>query len=236
GSPRRDTALLAQVAGFVALTLGLVAGRALGPAGEAWFGSAWGVLPAAGTLVPHGFGGVFLVLAVGAAGLSLYAAGLALRAWGRRRSARARALLETCCVYLTIAGLGAAVVGTEHAAAAAAWLAPAGALGLLALAGPRRLVLSLGLDLVGVLRLVVVGGAALLVCDAVFGRWIDPGFLDVTVGALVVVVAALAAVADPAHMAMGVPYDLALGGRRLGRPFEPFARRARDAGGAEDFA
>ena len=45
-----------------------------------------------------------------------------------------------------------------------------------------------------------------------------------------ILVAAFAVVVDPAHMAMGVPYDLSLGGRRFARPFTPLERRTRAEG------
>ncbi len=228
GSPRRDTALLAQVAGFAAMLVGVLTGRAFGSAGEVWFGSGWGVAPALDRWLPGGFAGVFLVLGAGAMLLAAWGSVLALRAWGRRRSARARSLIQTSLVYLTVAGLAAAVAGPTSPLFPAAWLAAGAALALWLLGGARHVLLRLGLELVGVLRLVAVAGAALLVCQAVFGSWIELSVLDLTVGVLALLVASLAMVADPAHVAMGVPYDLALGGRRLSRPFAPFRRHARD--------
>jgi len=235
-SPRRDTALLAQIAGFAAMLVGVLAGRALGAAGEAWFGVGWGVAPGVRDWLPGGFAGVFLLLGAGAAVLAAWGSVLALRAWGRRRSARASALLQSALLYATIAGLSAAMVGAAdpvHAGSlhAGAWIALAAAALLLVLGGPRRFVTRLGLELVGVLRLVAVAGTALLLGEAVFAAWVDPSVLGVALGSLALLVAALAIVADPAHVAMGVPYDLALGGRRLSRPFEPFRRSLRSSEG-----
>lgn len=228
GSPRRDTALLAQVAGFAAMLVGALAGRAFGPAGAAWFGDAWGIAAASGRFVPEGFAGIVLILGVGAAALALWGGLLALRAWGRGRTARAGALVQTSLVYAAILGLAAAAMPAGHAVRPLAWLVlPAVAL-LFVFGGPRRVIVRLGLELVGVLRLVAVGGLAILVCNAVFASWLSPGVVSLVAGSLALLVAALAVVADPAHMAMGVPYDLSLGGRRLGQPFVPFRRRTRE--------
>lgn len=233
GSPRRDTALLAQIAGFVAMVIGVLAGRAFGPAGEAWFGDTWSVVAGAGRLVPEGFAGVCLVLGIGAGVLALLGAMLAVRAWGRKRTARAGALTQTALVYATILGLAGSAAPAGHTMRSFLWLVPPAVALLFAFGGPRRVIVRLGLELVGVLRLVAVGGLAILVCNAVFAAWLEPGALSIVVGGLALLVAALAVVADPAHMAMGVPYDLSLGGRRLGRPFEPFQRRARGSSDAE---
>ena len=228
GSPRRDTALLSQLAGFVAMLVGALGGRAFGPAGEAWFGDAWGVLSPVGRFVPAGFTGVLYVLGLGSGALALWGGVLALRAWGRGRSARSGALLQAALVYTAILGLAAAAMPSGHALRPFGWLVlPAVGL-LFVFGGPRRVLVRLGLELVGVLRLVAVGGLAILVCDAVFASWLEPGPVSLVAGALALLVAALAVVADPAHMAMGVPYDLSLGGRRLGRPFVPFRRRLRE--------
>lgn len=229
GSPRRDTALLAQIAGFAALLLGVLTGRAFGPAGLTWFGDAWGVAPQLRDVLPAGFAGVLLVLGWGAGLLALWGGLLALRAWGRGRSARASALLQAALLYATVTGLAAAATPAGHGFHGFVWLVPLAAGGLLLVGGPRRFLVRLGLELVGVLRLVAVGGLAILVCNAVFASWLEPQALELVAGALALLVAALAVVADPAHMAMGVPYDLSLGGRRLSRPFQPFQRRARDS-------
>ena len=227
GSPRRDTALLAQIAGFVAMVIGVLAGRAFGPAGDAWFGSSWGVVSEAGRLVPQGVAGVFLILGIGAGVLALMGLLFALRAWGRGRTARAGALVQTALVYATVFGLAGAAAPGGHALRAFAWLVPPAVALLFAFGGPRRVLVRLGLELVGVLRLVAVGGLAIVICNAVFASWLEPGVLSIVVGSLALLVAALAVVADPAHMAMGVPYDLSLGGRRLGRPFQAFQRQLR---------
>jgi hypothetical protein len=233
GSPRRDTALLAQVGGFAALVIGLLTGRAFGPAGETWFGSAWGFTPElAGWLdVLPGWAAPFAGVAgiLGAAALLAAAWGLVLAAMHRSRGrvARAHSAFLGTLHYAVIVGLAAAALGPAFSVHVLWWLAPLAALGLLILAGPRRFVIRLCLDLVGVLRLVAVGGAALLIFQLVLAQWASPDVFGVAVGALALIVAALAVVADPAHLAMGVPYDLALGGRRLSRPFQPFARQSR---------
>lgn len=233
GSPRRDTALLAQVGGFAALVIGLLTGRAFGPAGETWFGTGWGLAPdMAGWLdvLPRWaapFAGVSAILGAAALLAALWGLVLAVAHRSRGRVARGRTAFTGALHYAVIGGLAAAVLGPAFSVHVLWWLAPLAALGLLVLAGPRRFVIRLCLDLVGVLRLVAVGGAALLIFQLVLGQWTDPSVFDVAVGALALVVAALAVVADPAHLAMGVPYDLALGGRRLSRPFQPFARQAR---------
>lgn len=248
GSPRRDTALLAQVGGLLSLVLGVLFGRAFGPAGAAWFGTDWGLGgwgtagggDAGALLMAAGFEpawagpfvGVAWLLGAVAALAALWGLCLALSARARGQAARSRTAGLGALHYVVVAGLAAALLPAGHALAWAWVLAPAGALAVLVLGGPRRFLLQLCLDLVGVLRLVAVAGAALLIFDLVLASWVAPagvalGFEVILIGALALIVAALAVVADPAHLAMGVPYDLALGGTRLGRPFEPFRRRLR---------
>jgi len=233
GSPRRDTALLAQVGGLIALVLGVLAGRALGPLGVAWFGAAWGVAPAAAGWFDHlptwgvPFAGVLALLGAAALLACVWGLALAARARLQRRTARAAAAWNGALHYAVIAGLGAAVLGPASPFHTLWWLVPLGAAGILGGVGPRTLLIRLCLDLVGLLRLVAVAGGALLIFQLVLTGWLQPSPADVVVGALALVVAALALVADPAHLAMGVPYDLSLGGRRLSRPFEPFRRRVR---------
>jgi len=240
GSPRRDTALLAQVGGLLALVLGVLAGRAFGPAGVAWFGDDWARLP--GALLTRGvepvwagpFLGVLWALGAVSALAGLWGFALALVERGRGLPARAQASLLGALHYAVIAGLAAATLPAAGAlgdgALAYGWVvAPAAAAAVLFLGGPRRFLFQLCLDLVGVLRLVAVAGAALLVFDFVLASWIEPTVAAVLLGILALLAAALAVVADPAHLAMGVPYDLALGGKRLSHPFQPFRRRMRRA-------
>ncbi|MDJ0523614.1 MAG: hypothetical protein QNJ90_16205 [Planctomycetota bacterium] len=233
GSPRRDTALLAQLGGFAALTVGVLGGRAFGPAGEVWFGTDWALVPGLagwldglpGWAAP--FAGVGAVLGAAALLATAWGLALALTERSRGRAARARSALVGALHYAVVAGLAAAALGPTFAVHVLWSLAPLAAAGILLLAGPRRFVIRLCLDLVGVLRLTAVAGAAVLVFQLVLAGWIEPGAFDVALGVLALIVAALAVVADPAHLAMGVPYDLALGGRRLSRPFHPFARQRR---------
>ena len=235
GSPRRDTALLAQVGGLLALVLGVLAGRAFGPAGVAWFGDDWARLP--GAFFPRGvepvwagpFLGVLWALGAVSALAGLWGFALALVERGRGLPARAQASLLGALHYAVIAGLAAATLPAGHSLAHGWVVAPAAAAAVLFLGGPRRFLFQLCLDLVGVLRLVAVAGSALLVFDFVLASWIQPTVAAVLLGILALLAAALAVVADPAHLAMGVPYDLALGGKRLSRPFQPFRRRMRRA-------
>jgi vacuolar-type H+-ATPase subunit I/STV1 len=237
GSPRRDTALLAQIGGFLALVLGMLEGRAAGALGASWLGTGWGLAPGLLDVLPRAsspwltpFVQVLFVLGGCALVVALWGGLLALRAWQARRPARAAAILQGALGHALVAGLAAAAAGPAHPAGRLGLLAPLAALVLLLLAGPRRFVVRVALDLVGVLRLVAVAGAALVVFDLVLAGWVAPGPLDLTLGPLALLVAALAVVADPAHLAMGVPYDLSLGGHRLRRPFEVFGRRVRSGG------
>ncbi len=235
GSPRRDTALLAQVGGLMALGLGVLGGRAFGPAGEAWFGEAWGIvaLPAVAGHLPslmQPFARVLVVLGAFSLLLSLWGVAVALWTARQGQTARARTALVAALHYAVVAGLAASAIAPESALHALWILAPAAAVGVFLLAGPRGFFVRLCLDLVGVVRLVAVAGAALLAFQLVLAGWVAPSVLDFVIGPLVLLVAALAVVADPAHLAMGVPYDLALGGSRIGRSFEPFRRRMRRVG------
>jgi vacuolar-type H+-ATPase subunit I/STV1 len=240
GSPRRDTALLAQVGGLISLVLGVLAGRAFGPAGSLWFGSGWGLAPAgkAGSFVltaavQPAWAAPFLGVAWTLAAVALLAGlgRVCLAGWARARGrgAGARAALLGALPYLCVVGAATAFLPPTHVLVGAWVLAPLAAGAFLLIGGPRRFLLQFCLDLVGVLRLVAVAGAALLLFDTVLGLWTEPTLAGVLVGSLALLVAALAVVADPAHLAMGIPYDLALGGSRLGRPFAPFRRQIRHA-------
>ncbi|MDJ0972948.1 MAG: hypothetical protein QNJ98_00635 [Planctomycetota bacterium] len=237
GSPRRDTALLGQVAGFVCLLFGVLSGRAFGAAGEAWFGTGWGLAPGV-TLLDSGtsdlaapFVGVLYVLGQVALGVAAWGVLLMLQSWRGEHVARARARLTSALYFACVAGLAFGALPPAHAMHALWPMAPAAILVLLVLGGARAFLFGLALDLVGVLRLVVVGGGALLLFERGFAAFVDPTPIAFLVVPPALLVGALAVLADPAHLAMGVPYDLSLGGRRFTRPFAPLARRVRLAGG-----
>ena len=226
GAPRRDTAVLAQLAGLVSLVAGVWFGRFAEPAGSQWFGQGWGLgtssswAPVAGftarlDAMAAGLGAVALALAA-YAGVACVGARLGDRP-GRASQAGALALSAVAAGSLGLAprlpwlAAGATLI--------AAWFCLA--------RGGRSLLFSFGLDLVGALRLTAVSAGALTVAAATFGGWAQPHAAAVLVAPLTVPLAALALVADPAYVAMGVPYDVALGGRRLSDPFVPFARTTR---------
>jgi vacuolar-type H+-ATPase subunit I/STV1 len=229
GSPRRDTALLSQVGGLAALIMGILDGRAFGAAGAAVFGTGWGLAPGGSALPVSGdplrdvvglLGFVALLLAAWG-GLS---AAVALRV---RRSARARSAAVGALHFLTVAGAAAAVLPSGDALQTLWILAPAAALGVLVLAGLRAGWGRLTLDLVGVLRLGAVATLALLLFRWAFAALGDPTAVHLVLAPALLAIGALAVLVDPAHVAMGVPYDLSLGTRGLAVPFEPFAGRAR---------
>ena len=233
GSPRRDMAILAQLGGVLAVLAGGLAGRAAGSAGVAWFGDAWGLSPGTSLLglvdnaVAAPFVGVLLVVGCAAFAVSLWGGFVTLRSWSADRIARARHMLIVTLHFAVVAGLAACALPEGHALRWFGWLAPIGLGVILVLAGPRHALVGLGLDLAGVARIVAVAGAGLLVVDQAFLAWADGGWLSVVAGTIALVVASLAMVADPAHLAMGMPYDVALGGRRFARAFTPFERRGR---------
>lgn len=229
GSPRRDTALLGQLGGLVALLGGILGGRAFGDAGVHWFGAGWGIAPGANLLPAlDPFRGILLVLGAVALLLAAWGVVCAARAWRRRRSARAWTAVVATLEFLAVAGAGAAVLLPAHPLRVLWVLAPAAGLGILLLApvvGMRAGLGRLLLDLVGVLRLVAVAGLALALIETGFGTLDDLNTIRIVLGPLVIILGALAIVVDPAHAAMGVPYDLPLGSRRLATPFTPLVRR-----------
>jgi hypothetical protein len=144
----------------------------------------------------------------------------------------------------------AAVVGTLSALAVAGaaalalpwslgpwlWLAfPGAALAALLVAGPRLGLGRLVLDVLGVVRLVAVACGAMFLFEwgfASVGVWVSDPLL-VGAGAVSLLAAALLVTIDPAHVAMGIPYDLSLGSTSQAHPFTAFARRfVRPRGGA----
>jgi hypothetical protein len=82
------------------------------------------------------------------------------------------------------------------------------------------------LDLASALRLVAVGGGALLLVRAGFDAWANPTPRTLFVGAGAVLVGALAFVVDAAQVATSPGYEATLAGRSVAPPFRPFARRA----------
>jgi hypothetical protein len=239
GSPRRQSAALAELAGFVALVAGLLLGRAFGALGSHWFGEGWGFL-GDGASGLEARQRLFLGLLGGAgAALGLWGLLLALGHALAGAKTRARTALLGALLVVPVAsgGLVASSALPAGLVGPVAALAPV-ALGLsLLLAGP---VAGLGrglLDLVGSLRLAGVCLLSLWLFDRGFAAFVpplDPG--GATLGALVlgvlgIAVASLAVLVDPAHVAMGVPYDLSLGSRALAEPFAPLQRQPTGGGG-----
>lgn len=223
-SPRRDMAALAIGAGALCLVFGLLAGVALGRAGS------WGWWPAAGRALMAGggsgatvFSSLLFSLGFVAAGVALYGIPLALHAWRRDYIAMARRRAVLVLEMGTLACLGFATGAGPYAPItwAIAVLALVG-LAFLML-GPAGFVRRYLVDLVGGLRLVAVAGAALLVCDLAL-VWIGAGSSYVLLAPLLLCIGAFGLVLDASQMAMGVPYDLPLGGQRYLKSFEPLAR------------
>jgi hypothetical protein len=232
-SARREAGWVGQVAGLVCLVLGIVAGRAFGAAGAEALGTDWAGVPGFDPILWAGGGWrgacacVLFVLGVVALLVSVWGVGLALAAWRAERVARARSLLVGALHFACVTGLACAALPPTMALHAGWWLA-AGAIALVfLLAGPRHLLVGLGLDLLGVARLVALGGAAILLFQSVFASWVDPSLGALVLSPVAIVLGCLVVLADPAHLAMGVPYDIALGGRRFTRPFAPLRRQVR---------
>ena len=235
GSPRRDTSLLAQVGGLFALLTGVLAGRAFGDAGATWFGTDWGLAPGfsltSGNFAPYlqPFAGVLQILGQVAALVALYGIVLALAAWRREHVARARLRLLTALDALTVAGLACAALGPSSGLFFLWVLAPASALLVLILEGPAGFLRRYVLDQVGVLRLVALPGAALLFFGAAFGILEEATLVEAILLPLTSLFVLVAVITDPAHVAMGVPSGLGLGGRRFTRPYRPLRQRVRGA-------
>ncbi len=226
GSPRRDTSLLAQVAGVVALVLGILGGRAFGDLGASFFGTSWGLAPSLG-LGSVAATRVFAAVVAGAAALfALWGAITWLRHAGADRPARARMAGIGVLHLLVATGAATALAWPPPAPPHAAWwLVPLGGVLVLLVAGARGLGRLL-LDMVGVVRLAAVAFLALTTFAwATQALAASPGLWTWVLAPLAVLVTLLAALVDPAHVAMGVPYDVSLGGRGLSQPFSPFVRR-----------
>jgi hypothetical protein len=225
GSARRETALLGQVTGLVSLLSGMLAGRALGAAGEAWFGSGWGL---ADRFRPGPTGAPFTdVLAMlGAVAFLLAAWGAvgALRLAARGRPSRGAQALLSALVALAVAGGAAAAVGSGGLRVAGTLAGAAAACGIVWVGRIAGLV-PLVLDAVGVLRLVAVGGTALWVVGRA-GEAVAGGGLPALAPALLaLLVAPLLVVLDAALVASGSGHAALLSGRGIAPPFVPFARR-----------
>ena len=232
-SARREAGWIGQAAGLVSLVLGIVSGRAFGMAGVEAFGSDWAVAPAYAPVQWAGGGWhgtlacVLFVLGSVALLISLWGLGLALAAWRSERVARARVLLVGALHFLCVTGLACAALPAANVLHGGWWVAAGAIVLVFVLAGPRHLFVGLGLDLLGVARLVALGGAAILLFETVFASWLTPGLAALALSPVAIVLGCLIVLADPAHLAMGVPYDIALGGRRLTRPFTPLCRQVR---------
>ncbi|MCB9829658.1 MAG: hypothetical protein H6806_07850 [Planctomycetes bacterium] len=224
-SPRRDTALLAQLAGIAGLAGGICLESAFGAAGERAFGTGWGLLRG---LVPDAVMGLagapwrvaiaVVVILVAAAAVAATAAIAA--AWrgapGRGRSPALTATTALAGVGLALGFVpgGSPLVGFLLAAIAAAVV--------VAVHGVGTLFERTGLDLVGVVRLVAVGVFGVAGMSALLASTGAAAVLMAIVGLPFL---ALAVVADAGYAALGVPYDLALGGQRFAHAYVPFARR-----------
>ena len=170
GSPRRDTAVLAQLAGLVALIAGVCVGRMFGPAGQAWFGTGWGLLgapAAAGRTWP--FAQLVLWLGTAAGALALVAGFVTFAAHGRgqtgrRHQAAGLALSATAAFALALSTRAPWLAVLAIGAGLVFWRAR----------GSRALLFQFGLDLVGFLRLIAVGAGGILLAHATFGGWVAP--------------------------------------------------------------
>ncbi|MGE0193099.1 MAG: hypothetical protein AB7T63_13780 [Planctomycetota bacterium] len=224
-SPRRDTALLAQVTGIAGLAGGIFLEAAFGAAGERAFGTGWGLLrglvpdAALGTAAAPWRALLAVVLVLAAA--AVVAALAATRAAWRGVPGRGRAPALTALTAVTGAGLalgfvpgGSPWVGILLALAAAAVV--------LSTQGVGALFERTGLDLVGVVRLVAVGALGLAGMSALL---VPLGGAMVLMALVGLPFLALAVVADAGYAALGVPHDLALGGQRFAHAYVPFARR-----------
>ncbi|MFV1958466.1 MAG: hypothetical protein ACC662_03530, partial [Planctomycetota bacterium] len=188
------------------------------------WGHGWGLLGSAAPAWPEAYRALAWI--VGGAALMLGAWGgvSAIRNASRGLQMQARGALVGALSYLVVAGSSALAIPASTGLRTAWILAPVCGLGLVAFAGVRVGLSRLLLDLVGVVRLLAVAFLALLIFDRALYLLTSPDLERLLMAPAMLLVAILSVVVDPAHVAMGVPYDLSLGGRGLGRPFEPLGR------------
>ena len=236
-SPRRDVGWMALSAGVVATIFGVCFGRVAGPAGQALLDGTWGTAPEAA--IRHALGsapgdvlnldivrGTGLFMGWIAFACAVWAGVCALTAFlkGRAAPARLRAALE----YVTVAGVGwmvwqwpAIVSGSETAWWVVPWLvAPLSV--LLWLDRGRHPLMRLTLEATVMIRLIAVVALSAWIADQGFAGLAAGNVWAWILAPVAVLVGLVACVADPAHVAMGLPYDVAFGARGLTRPFSPF--------------
>ena len=245
GSPRRDVGWMSVSAGLVACLFGVCFGRVCGAAGTALFEGAWGTAP--GAAIRHQLGsspgdplgldvlrGTGLFMGWIALTCALWAAlcGLVAFAKGRAAPSRFRAALE----FVTVAGVGwttwqwpAILSGEAHAWWVLPWLAAPIAV-LLWLDRGRHPVMRLLLEATVMIRLIAVVSLAAWLADQGFAGTTSGTLWAWALAPLAVILGLVACVADPAHVAMGLPYDVAFGARGLTRPFLPFRMAMHDSG------
>ncbi len=228
GSPRRDTALLAQVTGLCGLAGGILFEGAFGRVGEGAFGTGWGLLR--GALADADLGPDASRARVGIAVVAVFAAAAALAALASViaaiRARPGRGMAQALTASTAIAGLGIALGFVLAPSPLPGVLLALTAVGTVALThGGLTLFERTGLDLVGCVRLVAVTVFGLAAMEAVLQPLADAAGFGAVLGALVgLPLLALAVAADAAYAALGVPYDLALGGQRLTSAYTPFTR------------
>ncbi len=232
-SPRRDTSLLAELGGLSALILGVLEGRAFGAVGATYLGTDWGLYPAASALSALGMA-EGLIVCVGAVALLLALWGVVCIGVHLRRGHRTRIVAAVVGTLSALAVAGAAALALPGSLGPRLWLAfPGAAFAALLVAGPRLGLGRLVLDVLGVVRLVAAAYGAIFLFQWGFASVGAADPILVGAGAVSLVVAALLLTIDPAHVAMGIPYDLSLGSTSQAHPFTAFARRfVRPRGGA----
>ncbi len=242
-SPRRDVGWMALSAGVVATIFGVCFGRVAGPAGQALLDGTWGAAPEAA--IRHALGsapgdvlhldivrgtGLFMGWIAFACAVWAGACALAALLKGRAAPSRLRAALE----YVTVAGVGwmvwqwpAIVFGSETVSGSetAWWVVPwlvAPLSVLLWLDRGRHPLMRLTLETTVMIRLIAVVSLSAWIADQGFAGLASGSVWAWILAPVAVLVGLVACVADPAHVAMGLPYDVAFGTRGLTRPFSPF--------------
>ena len=168
------------------------------------------------------FAAVLGCAAFAAFALVLYGLPLTLIAWRGDHLALARRRAVLVLELGTVGCLGMAAGGY----ASAGWLLAAAVIVAVSFAalGPAGFVRRYLVDLVGYLRLVAVGGFALLVAGLGLDL-VTSGGLQTIIAPVLVGLGCFALILDASQLAMGVPHDLPLGGQRYLRPFRPLSRR-----------